>query len=50
MLCAVKFRIMNLDGLKIIGNDVYKWCETGDWLLSGKIVNGVDGVYIEWYA
>jgi len=35
--------------LKIIGNDVYKYCETGEWLLSGKLVNGIDGTYIKWY-
>jgi hypothetical protein len=40
---------MNLDGLKIIGKDVYKWSETDEWLLSGKIVNGIDGFYIEWF-
>ena len=39
---------MSANGLKIIGNDVYKWCVTGEWLLSGKLVDSSDGYYIEW--
>ena len=35
--------------MRIVGNKVYKWCETGDWLLAGKIIHGIDGDYIEWY-
>ena len=22
------------------GNNIYKWCETGDWLLCGKVIQG----------
>ncbi len=36
--------------MKIRNNKVYIWCETGDWLLAGQIILGIDGHYIEWYA
>lgn len=31
------------------GNYIYFYCETGDWIRCGKIINGIDGEYIEWY-
>lgn len=30
-------------------NNIYKWCETGDWILCGKIKQSVDGEYIVWF-
>ena len=30
------------------GNYIYKWCETGDWLLCGIIQSGIDGKFINW--
>ncbi len=35
--------------MRIIGDKVYKWCVTGDWLLAGRVVRGLDCYYIEWY-
>jgi len=32
-----------------IGNKIYNLCETGDWLICGKIKSGIDGFYIQWY-
>ena len=34
----------------IEGSYVYELCETGDYLCVGKIINGIDGKYIEWYT
>ena len=45
LLCAVNFKIMIRQG-----NSIYKWCETGDWLLCGKVKQGIDGEFIEWFA
>lgn len=30
-----------------IGNNIYKWCETNDWLLCGSVNIGIDGEFIE---
>ena len=50
----MKFKIRNLNTkiniMKQIGKYVYKQAPTGDWLKVGKIVNGIDTDYIEWYA
>lgn len=34
--------------MMIVDDNVYKWCETGDWLLCGIIKQGIDGKFIEW--
>jgi len=31
-------------------NIIYKWCETGEWLRCGKVKQGTDGEYIEWFS
>lgn len=31
------------------GNFIYKLSETGDWLMCGKIKEGIDGYYIHWF-
>ena len=50
----MKFKIRNLNTkiniMKQIGKYVYKQAPTGDWLKVGKIVNGIDVDYVEWYA
>lgn len=28
---------------------IYKWCETGEWLLCGKVFESIDGEFIKWY-
>jgi hypothetical protein len=33
-----------------IGNYIYELCITGDWVRCGKIINGVDTDYIEWFV
>jgi hypothetical protein len=33
-----------------IKHEIYKLCETGEWLLCGKVVLGIDGEFIEWFA
>jgi len=33
-----------------IGNYIYNWCPTGEYLCCGKVRMGIDGEYIEWYA
>lgn len=35
--------------IEIIENSVYKYCETGEWILVGKVVKGIDAYYIEWF-
>jgi hypothetical protein len=32
-----------------IGNFIYSSCETGDIILRGKVIQGIDGPIIEWY-
>lgn len=32
-----------------IGSNIYKWCETGEWLLCGNVKQGVDGEFIQWH-
>lgn len=32
------------------GNNIYKWCEPGNWLLCGKVKQGIDSEFIEWFA
>lgn len=31
-----------------IGENIYKWCETGDLILCGKVKKGIDGYFIQW--
>jgi hypothetical protein len=33
----------------IIDNYVYSFCETGGFILCGKISYGIDGEFIEWF-
>lgn len=33
-----------------IGNKIYEWCVTGEWLWCGRIRQGIDGEFIEWFA
>jgi len=33
-----------------IGNHMYKWCITGEYLCCGKVYMGIDGEYIKWYV
>jgi len=30
------------------GNYIYNWCETGEWIVCGKVKVGLDGDYIQW--
>lgn len=32
------------------GNDIYMYCETGEWLLCGKIIRGADGDFIRYFV
>ena len=32
-----------------IENKIYQYDETGEWLLCGEVVMGIDGEYIEWF-
>ncbi len=32
-----------------IGKYIYDWCETGDWIICGEVVNGRDCDFIKWY-
>lgn len=38
-----------MTNLIIIDNSIYKKSETGEWLLSGNVVDGADISYINWY-
>lgn len=51
ILCCMplNFKDMDTSGMRIIRDDVYKKALTGEWLLCGKIRNGIDGHYIEWF-
>lgn len=31
-----------------IGNEIYRMCEIGDFLLCGKVYLGIDGEFIKW--
>lgn len=33
-----------------VGNNIYEWCQTGEWLLCGRVKIGIDGEYIIWFA
>ena len=32
-----------------IGNYIYKWCETGQYLCCGKVCQGIDGEFIQYF-
>jgi len=40
---------MNFKKMIQIGNKIYLLEVTGDWLLCGEIVDGVDCDYIHWF-
>lgn len=33
-----------------IGRYIYEQAPTGDWVKVGRVVNGIDAYYIQWYA
>jgi len=33
-----------------IGRYIYELAPTGDWLIVGEIINGIDSEYVSWYS
>lgn len=32
-----------------VGNYIYEQAPTGDWVKTGKVIDGIDGEYIQYY-